>query len=106
MCCWFPWLCCCTLEGARHPWFCLPWSWLSRCCVWPCVHQHGHTLSVSYFGLHRELLNLGSMAPSTLHMPAAPSKSSLPAGLQPFALCFVFRSALQMLISLLCTSAR
>lgn len=72
---------------------CLLWSWLSRCCVWPCVHQHSHSLS--YFGLSYELLGLHPC-----------STASLPAGLQPFALCFVFCSALQMLISLLSTSAR
>lgn len=85
---------------------CLPWSWLSGCCVWPCVHQHSHTLSVSYFGLHRELLDLGSIHAPHARSPSPEQSPSLPAGLQPFALCFVFRSALQMLISLLSTSVR
>lgn len=59
-------------------------------------------------------MNCWISAPSMLHAGQScpqpqPGAASLPPslpGLQSFALCFVFRSDLQMLISLLSTSAR
>lgn len=83
------------------PWLGMPsplWGSGMVCLYLP---AQSHTLSLS--SLHRDLQ---ISTPSTLARAAAAPWSSLPARLQRFALCFVFCSALQMLISLLSTSTR